>query len=264
MTYCVAASVSDGLVFVSDSRTNAGLDRLGTASKMHTFFGSGATDENDRPRQSSHDRFFVILSAGNLATTQAVMTALKRDIDSNSGDHLGNATSLEHAAECIGAANVAEQQKHTNSNPDFNPEASFIFGGQIRGNAPCVFLIYPEGNFVRASDEAPYLQIGETKYGKPILDRILTGESSLDDTLKCALLSMDSTLHSNATVGPPIEALVYRDGAFDGGNQFVLGESDAYLVALRDGWNQRMKEAFQALPNLDAAPATSTVTPFDR
>lgn len=258
MTYCVAAAVSEGLVFVSDSRTNAGLDRLGTASKMHRFFGA------DDGLPNRHDRFFVALSAGNLATTQGVMTALKRDIESNSGTHLGNAASLEEAAECVGAANVAELSKHTASKGDFNPEASFIFGGQVRGSDPAVFLVYPEGNFVRASDESPYLQIGETKYGKPILDRIISTASSLEDALKCALLSMDSTMHSNATVGPPIEALIYQNGAFDNTSHIVLSESDPYLTALREGWNQRINEAFRSLPNLHAIPTTNNVTPIDK
>ncbi len=258
MTYCVSAAVSNGLVFVSDSRTNAGLDRLGTASKMHTFFSA------DDGLPNSHDRFFVALSAGNLATTQGVMTALKRDIESNTGKHLGNASSLEDAAECVGAANVAELSKHTVAKGDFNPEASFIFGGQVRGSEPGVFLVYPEGNFVRASGESPYLQIGETKYGKPILDRIISTTSSLEDALKCALLSMDSTMHSNATVGPPIEALVYQDGAFDNTSHIVLSESDPYLTALRDGWNQRINEAFQSLPNLHATRPANNVTSIDK
>lgn len=252
MTYCVAALVDDGLVFVSDSRTNAGVDKLGTYSKMHRFFGDG-------------ERMFVLLSAGNLATTQGVVTNLERAIKSGTQPNLATVVDLEEGAECVGLASVEEQKKHRGPTESFVPEASFIFGGQIRGERPSIFVVYPEGNFVRASAASPYLQIGEVKYGKPILDRIINSDTSLRDALKCALVSMDSTMRSNATVGPPIELLIYQTDMLSKGTHYVLEENHPYLIALRDGWNQRINEAFKALPDLTEIDAPlASVTRIDR
>jgi putative proteasome-type protease len=252
MSYCVAAIVDEGLAFVSDSRTNAGVDKLGTYSKMHRFFGDG-------------ERMFVLLSAGNLATTQGVIKNVERDIKSGTQPNLATVADLEEAAECVGLASVEEQKKYRGPTENFVPEASFILGGQIRDQAPGIFMIYPQGNFVRSSAAAPYLQIGETKYGKPILDRIITHETSLRDALKCALVSMDSTMRSNATVGPPIELLIYEVDSFSKGLHYELGEDHPYLIALRDGWSERINAAFKALPDLpDLSSPLASVTRIDR
>jgi len=252
MTYCVAAIVDEGLAFVSDSRTNAGVDKLGTYSKLHRFFGDG-------------ERVFVLLSAGNLATTQGVLKSLERNIKSGVQPNLATAADIEEAAECVGIASIEEQKKYRGANNGFAPEATFIFGGQIRDQEPGLFMVYPEGNFVGASTVSPYLQIGEVKYGKPILDRIISHSTSLADTAKCLLVSMDSTLRSNATVGPPIEALVYRRDTLARGIHYELEENHAYLVALREGWNARINEAFRSLPDLQDVNLTSaSVTRIDR
>ena len=251
MTYCVAAAVGDGLVFVADSRTNAGVDKLGVYSKVRWFFGDGR-------------RYFVLLAAGNLATTQAVFTKLERDLKQGIAPNLATVTDLEGGAECVGHASVEEQQKHSGPNNTFAPEASFIFGGQIAGQPPGIFMIYPEGNFVRASEASPYLQIGEVKYGKPILDRIIRPNTSLKEAVKCALVSMDSTMRSNATVGPPVEALVYRADTQMMARHHILRENDEYLIALRDAWSERINMAFKSLPDLEQDAPGGSVTRIER
>lgn len=252
MTYCVAVAVEEGLVFVSDSRTNAGADQIGKHGKMEWFFGDG-------------ERFFVVLSAGNLATTQSVITSLKRDIKKGVRPSLATAADLDEGAEYLGLTSAEEQKKHRDPDSNFAPEASFIFGGQIRGQPPGIFLVYPEGNYVRASQEAPYLQIGETKYGKPILDRIIRTDTDILDALKCTLVSMDSTLHSNATVGPPIDTMVYRADTLSKGWHEVLEENHPYLVKIREGWTEQINAAFQALPKLhEISDSGGTVTSIDR
>ncbi|NND44664.1 MAG: peptidase, partial [Xanthomonadales bacterium] len=191
MTYCLAATVNDGLVFVSDSRTNAGIDQLGTFSKMHTFA--------DLP-----GRFFALLSAGNLATTQAVVARLRRDIREGSQPSLATIERLREAADYVGQISRQVQDKYREEERDngFAPEADFILGGQI-GTAPhALFHIYSQGNFVSPTDLAPFVQIGEQKYGKPILDRIIESNTSLETAALCGLVSMDSTMRSNAGVGP--------------------------------------------------------------
>lgn len=243
MTYCVAISVADGLVFASDSRTNAGVDQISTYSKMHRFGGDG-------------QRAFALLSSGNLATTQGVVARLERDMHNGADVHLMNAPDMQAAAEYVGQISVDEQQRHRKAE-DFVPEASFILGGQVRGGPPRIASIYPEGNFVTASESMPFLQIGEVKYGKPILDRIVTPDTTLDAAVKCALVSMDSTMRSNATVGPPVEYLVYRAGSFGAGVHNVLAEDDDYLLGLRRAWSENIRAAFDSLPAppLQAAPA---------
>lgn len=238
MTYCLAISVDQGLVFASDSRTNAGADQISTYSKMHRFSANG-------------ERTFVLLSAGNLATTQSVVAAIERDIRVEAKRNLMNVEDLAAAAEYIGGISADEQRKHRSGLPSdgFQPEASFILGGQVRGGPPGIEHIYPEGNFVRASASTPFLQIGEVKYGKPILDRIIGHDTSLDAALKCALVSMDSTMRSNATVGPPVEYLVYQADTFARGTHDVLEEDAPYLLELRHAWSDNIRIAFDGLPS---------------
>lgn len=238
MTYCLAISVDAGLVFASDSRTNAGADQISTYSKMHRFGANG-------------ERTFVLLSAGNLATTQSVVAAVERDIRVEAKQNLMNVEDLAQAAEYIGTISTEEQDKHRSvrAADGFQPEASFILGGQVRGSPPGIEHIYPEGNFVRASDSTPFLQIGEVKYGKPILDRIISHDTSLDAALKCALVSMDSTMRSNASVGPPVEYLVYRAHTLARGTHDVLEEDSPYLLDLRHAWSDNIRIAFENLPS---------------
>jgi len=238
VTYCVAVSVDRGLVFVSDSRTNAGVDQVSTYSKMQTFCGDG-------------DRMFTLLSAGNLATTQAVVRRVRRDLQSNSGRNLRTVQHLSEAADYVGDISQTEHARHKQAiTEDFNPGASFILGGQVKGNAPQIYLIYPEGNHIRASARQRYLQIGELKYGKPILDRIIRAELSLEDAARCALVSMDSTIRSNVTVGPPIELQFYETGRFVAGEHLVFDEDNDYLRTLRAAWQEALQQAFEDLPAL--------------
>lgn len=238
MTYCLAVTVEKGLVFASDSRTNAGVDQISTFSKMHRFLGDGK-------------RFFVLLSAGNLATTQAVVTRLRRDIEKKAKRSLATVEHLSEAAEYVGAISREEQDKHSGDREDgFKPDASFILGGEIGGRPPSIFQIYPEGNFIRAAERTPFLQIGELKYGKPILDRIISPAMDLEDVARCAIVSMDSTMRSNVTVGPPIEVMIYRAGVMEAGRHIVLGEDDDYLRLLRVAWQESLRKAFNELPKL--------------
>lgn len=238
MTYCLAITVNDGLIFASDSRTNAGVDQVSTFGKMHRFFGNG-------------ERSVTVLTAGNLATTQAVIRQIRRDIDAAATVNLGSVTHLSEAADYVGELSRKAQERHVAGKDDkFNPGASFILGGQIAGQAPQIFLVYPEGNHIRASKRAPFLQIGELKYGKPILDRIIQREVELETAARCALVSMDSTLRSNLTVGPPIELLTYRVDTLTQGEHIVFEEDDSYLRELRSAWQDNLRQAFETLPKL--------------
>jgi putative proteasome-type protease len=238
LTYCLAIRVDEGLIFASDSRTNAGPDHVSTFSKMHTF---------EQPGQ----RVICLLSAGNLATTQAVLRDIRRSNERGKGPRLDTVADLAEAAEYVGELSRKEQKKHGDRASDsFSPEASFILGGQIAGRQHQIYLVYPEGNYISATLQTPYLQIGELKYGKPILDRIVREEISLEVAARCALVSMDSTMRSNATVGPPVELLIYPSGAMAFSDRHVLQEDNRYLRTLRQAWQQGLEEAFERLPSL--------------
>jgi len=239
MTYGVAVRIDEGLVFVSDSRTNAGVDHISTYSKMHAFLGDGS-------------RFFTILTAGNLATSRAVVDRIQREIDDGAETNLSTVRRLSDAADYVGALGKEEQQKHARRarNTNVNFDATFILGGQIQGEAHGIHLIYPAGNHIPVSRHAPYLQVGEEKYGKPILDRIVKPELSLEVAGRCALVSMDSTMRSNATVGPPIDLRLYSAGTQRPGNHVTFGEDDDYLRMLRRAWQESLQEAFADLPKL--------------
>ena len=237
MTYCVAIAVKAGIIFCSDSRTNAGVDQISTYSKM-SHFGKDA------------ERQFVVLSAGNLATTQAVINQLKNDIKQNAGSHLLNIPSLNEAAEYLGRISVTQQEKY-GSGPIH--EASFIIGGQIAVASHQIMMIYPQGNFITSSVDTPYLQIGESKYGKPILDRIIEPNIELNTAALCALVSMDSTMRSNLTVGPPIEVTVYEGGTQLSNRHYRLEQESSYLYDLNHAWDERLKAAFSSLPPIQWA-----------
>ena len=227
--------MNDGLVFISDSRTNAGVDQIHTYSKMHVF--------------SQGRRFLVLLSSGNLATTQGVISHIKRDIEQTPADSLYTRRSLRDAADYIGEISRSEQRRHKQESDEKNVhEATFLLGGQIGIEEPVVFMIYPEGNSIRATDETCFLQVGETKYGKPILDRIIDKNTSIEKALMCGLVSMDSTIKSSALVGPPIEYVIYLQDTFGLAVQNSLNEDDEYLVRLRQSWSDHIKVAFNSLP----------------
>ncbi len=233
MTYCVAISVNAGICFISDSRTNAGVDNVSTYSKMHTFGRDG-------------DRQIALLSAGNLATTQGVIGQLEKDIRQSKRQNLLTIATLEDAADYVGEINVAQQEKHTGGGASY--EASFIIGGQIAGEDHKAFLVYPQGNHITTSADTPFIQIGESKYGKPILDRIISLESALDTAAVCGLVSMDSTMRSNLTVGPPIEVLIYETNSLLVGRRYRYEESSEYLREINRSWDARLKEAFATMP----------------
>ncbi|MDX1451462.1 MAG: peptidase [Oleiphilaceae bacterium] len=241
MTYCVAIATSNGLVFCSDSRTNAGADLLYSHSKMHVF-------------SEAEDRMFVVLTAGNLATTQAIISRLEEEWnDPDAPQSLAKCTKMMEAAKYVSQVNREEQlhAQTATASTGVDTSASLILGGQIKGGQPAIYMMYAAGNFISDSEDTPFLQIGESKYGKPILDRILTRETSLEDAARCAIVSMDSTIKSNATVGPPIEVMVYEKDTFESDHYIRLEADDNYLHAIRQSWNDALKTAFAELPKFD-------------
>lgn len=243
MTYCVGIALEKGLVFASDSRTNAGPDQVSVFGKMHVLL--------DEP-----GRFFVMLSAGNLATTQAVRTRIRHDLEFDRQPNFKTVKNMAEAAEYLGGINAEQRRKHAEGGEaDAAMTATFILGGQIAGRAPGLFLVYPEGNYIRASDQTPFLQIGELKYGKPILDRLIRPELPLEDIARVALLSMDATMRSNVTVGPPIEVLIYEVEKPHLVRHMVFGQDDDYLRELGKSWQSYVEKAFSVMPPLPPRPA---------
>lgn len=241
MTYCVGIRLKEGLVFCSDSRTNAGADRVSTYSKLHRLSITG-------------DRQLMLMTAGNLATSQAVVAQIERDLREDADFSVAKAQYVSDIADYVGELGIKEQTKYTSGGPNagFNAEASYILGGQIKGQPTELYMIYPEGNHITSSEQYPFLQIGETKYGKPILDRIIRPDTPHEIAMRCALVSMDSTMRSNATVGPPIELLYYRaDSLADPAQYCKFEDNDDYLVSLRRSWDDNIHTAFSELPSLE-------------
>ncbi|MBC7378698.1 MAG: proteasome-type protease [Burkholderiaceae bacterium] len=240
MTYCVGIKLNDGLVFLSDSRTNAGLDQISTFRKMIIYEKPG-------------DRFMVLLSAGNLSISQSVREMLQveqlKETDDSEPTTIWNAKSLFDAVRVLGAAvrHVYDRDAASlkQSGVDFN--VSLIFGGQIRGEGMRLFQVYSAGNFIEATPETPYFQVGESKYGKPVLDRVLTPETPLDEAAKCALVSMDSTLKSNLSVGLPLDLVVYETNRFETDKVVCIDESNPYFKLLRGNWGQKLREVFDSI-----------------
>jgi putative proteasome-type protease len=237
MTYCLAIATRNGLVFCSDSRTNAGPDMLSSYSKMHIF-------------APGNDRLFVVLAAGNLATTQSILSRIEQDMQEAASASLMNCTRMIEAARYVSALSHEETQRARESTAaaGIDTSVTLIFGGQIAGNDPAIYLVYKAGNFITDSDQTPFLQIGESKFGKPILDRILTRNTSLEDAARCAIVSMDSTIKSNATVGPPIEVLVYEKDSYSSNHYIKMEDDDEYLRSVKKAWNDALKDAFSKLP----------------
>lgn len=240
MTYCVGVLLESGLVMASDTRTNAGVDQVAVFPKMTVFEVPG-------------ERSMVMLTAGNLAITQAVLQHLHHDIATNAPENLHNVTNMFDAARLVGAAirsvhrEDAEYLKHHNT--DFN--ISILFAGQIKGESTRLFNIYSAGNFIEASEETPYFQIGETKYGKPILDRVLSYQSSLEDALKCVLISFDSTIRSNISVSLPVDVLLYKSGQLKVDCRHRIADDDAYFLSVREHWGEGLRKVFSGIPNPD-------------
>ena len=240
MTYCLGLRLNDGLVLASDSRTSASVDDISIYSKMHVF-------------ATRSDRVVVLLSAGNLATTQAVRHQIQRDLDNPQAERsLDTFEHLDEIAAYIGEINRTVQQSVT---PDgeqasgFNPEATFLLGGQVGDGPHDLFLVYPQGNYIMASRQKPFLQIGETKYGKPILSRLADAELTLDLGARLALVSMDAAMRSNLSVGPPIEVAICPAGTHQVARRLKLDERDPYLSELAELWNERLRKGFLGLPD---------------
>lgn len=208
--------------------------------------------------RTASDRMIVLLSAGNLATTQAVLDQLDRDIAENAPTNLNNVQFLSEAAEYLGQVSLKKQHRHPNAGQNsFNPTATFILAGQIGHTAHGAYLVYPEGNYITTSSHTPYLQIGEIKYGKPVLDRFLKNDTPLHEAGRCCLISMDSTMRSNVSVGPPVDLLFYSKDSFLLNEYYSFHEDDNYLIQLRRTWHEKLKESFATLPQvsrLDAMP----------
>lgn len=250
MTYCLALSLDEGLVFASDSRTNAGVDYVTTYSKLRIF-------------QPAPDRVFVILSAGNLATTQEVINHVQRDLDVGAAENLLTARYLFEAAEYLGRVSLKVQQDHGPALQvsGVSGETTLILGGQIQGQPPALLMIYPQGNYIAASPETPFLQIGESKYGKPVLDRILKPSLPLSDGGRLALVSLDSTSRSNITVGPPYEVAIYPRDSFAVSHHGKFDADHPYLRQLQQQWSDGMRSIFFGLPRFDWETSEPKVVP---
>jgi putative proteasome-type protease len=240
MTYCIAIRLDAGLVFLSDSRTNAGLDHIASFRKMMIYEKPG-------------ERFMVLLSAGNLSVSQSVRELLQVEkIDGGDGGEsltIWNCRSMFDAARVLGSTvrRVYAQDGAALKNAGIDFNASFILGGQIGAEAMRMFLVYSPGNFIEATRETPYFQIGESKYGKPILDRVITPATPLHEAAKCALVSMDSTLKSNLSVGLPLDLLVYRANALKSDDYVCIDEHNPYFSFIRSTWGQKLREVFESI-----------------
>ena len=241
MTYCVAMLLDTGVVFLSDSRTNAGIDRISTFRKATVF-------------QKPGERVLVLQTAGNLAITQTVVSLLREEIAANgSKPNLMNVPTLFEAARCVGDALREMHRRDGSALKDFNVDfnASLTLGGQIKGEVPRLFSIYSAGNFIEATTDTTYFQIGESKYGKPIIDRVLRRTSSLNEAVKCALVSMDSTIQSNLSVGLPLDLVILRRDGFTVTRHMSIDSDNEYFKGIRSRWSEALREAFSQLPDPD-------------
>ena len=238
MTYCLGIVTKSGLVMASDSRSNAGYDQVNVVRKLHTFEVPG-------------ERVFVLLASGSLSLTQSILTLIRRDFDRGKG--LAVAPSMYDAARVVGerVREISDLDREPLERDEYKFNAHFIIGGQVKGEAPGLMMIYPQGNPLFAAEESPFLQIGETKYGRPILDRgIRFDKTTLEEAAKYALLSIDSTMKSNVTVGPPIDLLVYETDELAVTRQRRFMADDADLAKIRVRWDQALRQGVLKLPDI--------------
>lgn len=238
MTYCLGLKLEAGLVFASDSRITSGVDYVSTYRKLHII-------------QPAADRIFILLAAGNLGTTQEMLDVLRRDLDQGPDQlSLRSVKYMFEAAQYVGLALLGVEQAHDSGfrTSGVSGSASLILGGQIAGRAPELFMIHPEGNYVAASAETPYVQLGEFKYGKPILSRIAGANLSLDDAARLALISFDAALKSNVSVGLPIELAILPSNSLKLSQQLRLDEGSTLFSQMSRGWDTAMHAAFEKLP----------------
>jgi putative proteasome-type protease len=255
MTYCLGIVTRFGLVMAADSRTNAGVDYISTHQKLFNF-------------SVESDRVLLLCTSGNLSITQGAMALLKRDISTQAEVNLHTLPTLYEVARYIGSKlrQIQEQERPWLERDKIDYHCNILLGGQIKGESPTLYQIYSQGNFIQASPAAPFLQIGETKYGKPILDRILTQDTPLEAAAKCALLSIDSTMKSNISVGPPINLIMYEADSFKIRYELQLDRGTPYLSKIRKLWEVSLNEAFDRMPNVDweqdlAKPGQSDLKP---
>ncbi len=242
--------LDEGLVFLSDSRTNAGVDQVGTFRKMSVFENPG-------------DRMMVLMTAGNLSISQSIRQLVAEHV-SEEGHSIWTAGNMYEAARMLGDAVRTVHKRDAEALAEFGIDfnVSIIFGGQIKGERCRLFQIYAAGNFIESHNESTYFQIGEAKYGKPIIDRVVNPSTSLDEAAKCALISMDSTLRSNISVGLPLDLLVYKNDSLAVSHFVTIDEKNQYFQMIRNSWGQQLKTVFEGIddPVWNAAPdATSNV-----
>jgi putative proteasome-type protease len=240
MTYCVALRLDSGMIFASDSRTNAGVDHIATFTKMRVY-------------EKKDDRLIVTLSSGNLAMTQGVLNILDRHQREEDKETIWNVASMYDAAALVGDA---LREMHRRDGPflaqsSIEASSNLLVGGQIKGEAPRLFHIYAQGNFIEATDDTPYFQLGESKYGKPILDRVISMATPQKEAAKCVLISFDSTMKSNISVGLPIDLLWYPRDSLRVGLQHRIREGDPYFTMLRSRWGGGLRRVFSELPDPD-------------
>jgi putative proteasome-type protease len=241
MTYCLGILTHSGLVMAADSRSNAGVDYISTQQKLFDLSLPG-------------DRVIVICTSGNLSVTQSTMALVRRDIKIQAEVNIHNIPTMHEVVRYLGAKlrYVLAQDQEWLRRDGIDAGCNFLVGGQVRGDdEPSLHLVYPQGNAIQASKETPFLQIGEAKYGKPILDRVLTMQTPIEDAAKCALLSIDSTMKSNISVGPPINLILYRGGTLKIEHHLSLKRNSTYLAKLRQEWEQELKVAFDRVSPIE-------------
>jgi putative proteasome-type protease len=238
MTYCLGIKTHQGLVFASDSRTNAGMDQVNICRKLSTLI-------------TPHERVFILLTSGSPSLSQSMRTLLRDDFEAGKG--LASAKTLYEAARCVGdqVRHLAEIEREALERDGMTFNVHLILGGQIRGQEPDLYLIYPQGNPLKATEDSPYLQIGETKYGRPILDRGLRyHQTTLEEAAKYAVISLDSTMRSNVTVGPPIDLALYNRDELFIRRQCRLQANDPQLQTIHTLWEQALRQTVQSLPTI--------------
>ncbi|MGK7912635.1 MAG: peptidase [Synechococcus sp.] len=240
MTYCLGIINSNGIVMAADSRTNAGLDYISTYNKMFDF-------------SVPNERVIVMCASGNLSITQGVVNRIQREIETEATPNLHTVESMFDVAAYIGrkSREVQDIDRPWMEKDKIDFHCNFLLGGQIRGEEPQLYMVYTQGNFIRATPETPFLQIGEMKYGKPILDRTITYDTPIEDIAKCALLSIDSTMKSNISVGPPINLMMYKTDELVIQNTLQLRLGDPYLAKIRRRWETSVRAAFESMPNIE-------------
>ena len=238
MTYCIGIKTKEGIIVASDSRTNAGFDDVNIYSKMFTY--------------DVGDRTILIVTSGNLGTSQAVYKSIEKDLKDNSGKkNLNSCEDFDQIAKYVGSLNLKHSSPKGMNTDTVLLGSTFIVGGQIKGQPMELFLVYPQGNYIKPADSKPYLVIGEVKYGKPILDRVITPDVKLGDASRCALISMDSTLKSDLTVGPPIDFAVHKKNADRLVTLECLNVTDDTYSKVCNEWSEGIFKVFDSFPRFE-------------